>query len=244
MTLNKQLTHVFIGDIYTQATEEWRAVVNYIDKHPEKVVNKQEIQKPRALKHFYETEHKVLNAELKFLYTAITRARCNLWIYDSDQNRSASAAVFYYFQKRGLVTVLSTPSSDLSNDKLSEDMELKFTKHSSKEEWKQQGNQFREQKNWRMAIFCYNKAGMDELVKETEAYSNIFMAKYVKMDKKQHYLKASLNFLRLSDIQPPLKWIHKAAICLFKACEYDLSALLFLKLHKVRLEIAAKIRKD
>lgn len=211
-----------------QATVEWRAVINYIGEleHPDLVISKEKIQKPRPLRQFDESEHKVLNAELKFLYTAITRARCNLWIYDSDPDKRAP--MFYYFQKRCLVTVLSAPDSSLFKGKVSEQT---FTKLSSVEEWKQQGDHFRNNKNWDMAIFCYSKAGMDELVQETKAYSNMWMANTIQ--KKRNYLKATLNFLRVFDIKPSKKWVYKAARCLFKACKYDLAALLFVKLHKV-----------
>jgi len=215
-----------------QATEEWRAVINYIDENPKIVVSKEEIEKPRPLKQFDETQHKALNAELKFLYTAITRAKCNLWIYDDNPDKRGP--VFYYFQKRGLVTVLSIPPFfGQSGNKVS--MELIFPKTSSMEEWKQRGNDFRNKRKWDMAEFCYEKAGMDELAKEMKAYSNMGMAK--KKDKKYNYLQATFNFLRIFDKQPLQKWIDKAAICLFNACEYDLAASLFLKLCKVRVLI-------
>ena len=214
-----------------QATEEWRAVINYIDEHPDLVKNKEVMQKPpRPLKQFEETEHKMLNAELKFLYTAITRAKCNLWIYDSDLIKRAP--MFYYFQKRSLVTVLSAPNSTLSGHKVSEQF---FVKPSSPKDWKEEGDYFMKNKNWDMAIFCYNNAGMDELVQETKAYSNMRMA--ITVDKKHNYLKASLNFLRAFDIHPLKKWINKAATCLFNACKYDLAASLFLKLQRVRIGI-------
>ena len=158
--------------IVMQATEEWRVLINYIDDHPDVVINQKEIRKPRPLpeRRFNENEHKELNAELKFLYTAITRARCNLWIYDSNPERCAPA--FYYFQKRGLVTVLSTPDFSQPGEQVSKVMEQIYTKPSSIEEWQKQGDHFKEVKNWDMAIFCYSKAGMEELVQESTAHSN------------------------------------------------------------------------
>jgi ATP-dependent exoDNAse (exonuclease V) alpha subunit len=42
-----------------------------------------------------------LNTELKLLYTAITRARANVWIFDEDEE--SRAPMFYYFQQRKLV---------------------------------------------------------------------------------------------------------------------------------------------
>ena len=46
-------------------------------------------------------KHKVLNSELKFLYTAITRARVNVWIF--DENQEARAPAFEYFRALKLV---------------------------------------------------------------------------------------------------------------------------------------------
>lgn len=46
----------------------------------------------------------MLNGELKQLYTAITRARVNLWIFDEDRDKRAPA--FKYFIKREFVRVV------------------------------------------------------------------------------------------------------------------------------------------
>lgn len=48
----------------------------------------------------------LLNGELKQLYTAITRARVNLWIFDEDRDKRAPA--FKYFIKRKFVEVVKT----------------------------------------------------------------------------------------------------------------------------------------
>lgn len=46
----------------------------------------------------------MLNGELKHLYTAITRARVNLWIFDENEDKRAPA--FQYFVKQQLVQVV------------------------------------------------------------------------------------------------------------------------------------------
>lgn len=48
----------------------------------------------------------MLNGELKQLYTAITRARVNLWIFDENCDRRAPA--FQYFIRREFVQVVKT----------------------------------------------------------------------------------------------------------------------------------------
>lgn len=192
------------------------------------------MHKPQPLREFNETKHKALNAELKFLYTAITRTRCNLWIYDSNQVKREP--IFYYFRKRDLVTVLSISDSSQLGSKGTKTMDhLMFTKASTAEEWKHQGDHFRYKRNWKIAIFCYNKAGVHELAKETKGDYNCWMAR--KKNKKQNYLQATLNYLRGFDIKPSVKQINKAATSLYNACEYHLAASLFLKIQEVSMKI-------
>ena len=49
---------------------------------------------------FDEKRDRVLIAELKQLYTAITRARCNVWIFDESVKREP---MFDYFKAHDLV---------------------------------------------------------------------------------------------------------------------------------------------
>jgi len=44
--------------------------------------------------------HKILNSEFKNLYTAVTRARVNVWIF--DENMDKRAPMFEYFKARKL----------------------------------------------------------------------------------------------------------------------------------------------
>ena len=60
--------------------------------------------RPRPLA-FDQCQHKVLNSELKHLYTAITRARVNIWIFDEDLD--SRAPMFEYFKAHKLVTVIN-----------------------------------------------------------------------------------------------------------------------------------------
>ena len=85
--------------------------------------------------------------------------------------------------------------------------------------------------DWDTAIFCYNKAGMIELVNETKGDRDMWKAQH--KNKRQNYLQATLNYLRGFDILPSVKQINKAATCLYNACHYDLAASLFLKIHEV-----------
>lgn len=57
---------------------------------------------PRPLE-FDPRKHKILNTELQRLYTAVTRARTNVWIFDEDEE--CRLPMFDYFIKRNLVEV-------------------------------------------------------------------------------------------------------------------------------------------
>jgi len=54
----------------------------------------------------------VLNSELKYLYTALTRARVNVWIFDEDAN--ARAPMFEYFRACHLVEVVTKEGTDVT----------------------------------------------------------------------------------------------------------------------------------
>ena len=47
-----------------------------------------------------------LESELKLLYTAITRAKSNVWIFDEDDNKSIP--MFEYFERRKLVEIVQS----------------------------------------------------------------------------------------------------------------------------------------
>ena len=57
---------------------------------------------------FDEQKHKVLLDELKYLYTAVTRPRVNLWLF--DKNVAKRDPMFRYFRRRRLCEVVSDVS--------------------------------------------------------------------------------------------------------------------------------------
>lgn len=67
--------------------------------------------RPRPL-HFDPNQHKILNSELKHLYTAVTRARVNVWIFDQDAEKRAP--MFEYFKARKLVKFASISENEES----------------------------------------------------------------------------------------------------------------------------------
>lgn len=99
---------------YTQASEtDWRVVTKFLEDewlsaHPDEGVSEitdPGYKKPRPLD-FDSEKHKVLCSELKYLYTAITRSRVNVWLYDEDEG--CRLPMFDYFRRRQLVRVRSS----------------------------------------------------------------------------------------------------------------------------------------
>ena len=61
---------------------------------------------------FNPDKHKILNSELKHLYTAITRARVNVWIYDEDIE--TRKPMFEYLKARSLVNCMAAQQGNHS----------------------------------------------------------------------------------------------------------------------------------
>lgn len=184
-------------------------------------------QPPRPLK-FDETRHQSLISELKYLYTAITRARCNLWIYDEDESRRLP--MFDYWSKRELAKVVQV--EDITKEDL-------FTVKSTPEEWKERGDYFKKKRLWEAAEKCYSKAGSENshLEMEAKAYSLVLQAH--KSKKKEVYLEAAIAFLECDKQHHSLECLRTAAKCIKNAQMYRDAAGLFEKLSKVCWHVAA-----
>lgn len=212
-------------------SKEWRVVTSYIENSPELLAAQCESNgfgdKPRPLT-FDEQHHKSLSAELKYLYTAITRTKCNLWIYDShERNR---LPMFDYWHRRGLVKIVHL--SEISD----EDESVLFAATSSKEEWKKQGDYFKKKKLWEPAMKCYEKAKEVYLEKEAMAYCLLQQARAPNLkprDMEELYLKAALAFLECDKCKHDVKFLRYAASFLKKAKRPNEAGLLYAKLSRV-----------
>ena len=106
----------------------------------------------RPLKEFNEQEHHIMCSELKQLYTAITRARVRVVIYDEDP--AARAPLFYYFERLGLCDKVRI---------LEDDAAPGFVKETSAEEWRVRGKNLMDNKVFELAAQCFKKSGDKEL---------------------------------------------------------------------------------
>ncbi|XP_012600871.2 TPR and ankyrin repeat-containing protein 1 isoform X2 [Microcebus murinus] len=165
--------------------------------------------------------YKLLNGELKQLYTAITRARVNLWIF--DENREKRAPAFKYFIRRDFVQVVKTDENKDFDDSM-------FAKTSTPEEWIAQGEYYAKHQCWKVAAKCYQKGGAFEKEKLALAHNTALNMKSKKVSPKEkqlEYLELAKTYLECSEPKLSLK-------CLSYAKEFQLSAQLCERLGKIR----------
>ncbi|XP_064624179.1 TPR and ankyrin repeat-containing protein 1-like [Lineus longissimus] len=190
------------------AKAEWRVVLQHLDEiiqeqddTASKECHKEIIEidteaynmrknQPRLLT-FDPQKHKILNSELKRLYTAVTRARVNIWIFDED--KLALEPMFRYFQVRKLVRTV-VAKGEVDGKRLTE----LFPKKSSKRDWKLKGNDFFKRQQYKLAADCYKKAGLDKLeqrclANQLEVYAKGTVNKRERLNK---FLAASLDHLK------------------------------------------------
>ena len=220
-----------------QATKEWRVVTSFTEQQNMAVVSssvglaeitEESVQRklPRPLDFDLE-KHKVLNSEFKNLYTAITRARVNVWFFDEDKD--ARAPVFEYFRRLGLVRVVALEDQERGSDKLPK----MFAAKSTPDEWRKRGMRFYDKGLWVIATQCFTFAGDEVMLQKSEAQHQAAEAMKLKSTNQQgmrdEFLKAGESFLKC-------KMYHEAEICLNNAKEWILLAKLFEKKGKVNME--------
>ena len=222
-------------DIYSifsmQLLEEWRTLISFCDKNPRRSdedkseSSKIVCKKPHPLE-FVKEKHKQLSSELKHLYTAITRTKTKLWLYESgDKHQSA---LYYWQQYDNLVEVvveLTQRSGEI------------FATSSTSEDWIARGDEFVQKKLWKVARRCYQKASCVSKVKECDAFmhcQNARKSTKQNAEKQDLYKKAATAFLECDEIEHTPKALEKATICLFNGKMYDAAAQLFRRMKKVR----------
>ena len=204
-------------------------MTSFIENNPDQIVKKDStfFTKPRSLE-FNQTHHKSLNFELKYLYTAITRAKSNLWIYDSDEGKRLP--IFHYWEQKGLVRIIRV------SDTAEADRSLLFSVASSKEDWILQGDRYRKMNLWEPAMKCYQKAECSHLESEARAYSLVQQAdtpglRQIKIT--ELFLQSAHAFLKRDQYQHDYQSLVHAAKCLNNARKYEESVQLYLFLGQV-----------
>ncbi|KAK3609568.1 hypothetical protein CHS0354_019581 [Potamilus streckersoni] len=222
----------------SQASKEWRVVTSYLEQlwtskkdciQADSTISHESLAeidedvlqqegRPRPLP-FDANQHKVLNSELKHLYTALTRARVNVWIFDADAEKRAS--MFEYFKARKLVKCLTVEEMDEAN--VSDTM---FAEASSPSDWIRRGDDFMKHALYEVAAKCFGMAGETVKQKVALAHQKALVASRMKDNPRamcDEFLKAAELYLECD--RPA-----KAALCLQNARERELAAQLFEKL--------------
>lgn len=182
--------------------------------------------KTKPLK-FDPDRHKILISEFKYLYTALTRARVNVWLFDEDEE--ARAPMFDYFKTRGVVEVKRPHKTD--DDKVS--LEGMFADKSSKEEWSSQGHYFYKKGLWKVALQCFTMAD-DEIMKmKCHAQLQVFKASSLVNEPR----KLRIEFLKAAELFLNCRMSDEAAICLHNAQ----ARLLLAKLHEKKGNVSMRL---
>ena len=185
------------------------------------------VQHSRPLE-FDPSKHKVLNSELKYLYTAITRARMNLWFFDQDEE--ARAPMYQYFRGLRLADVVTFADQRQETGQLAS----MFAVKSTPEEWRKRGIRFYKKSLWLTAIHCFTFAGDKLMLQKCQAQQQAAEAIKFRSTNRQLMRK---EFLHAGERFLQCKMYNEAAICLNNAQEWILLAKLYEKTGKVSMEI-------
>ncbi|XP_074431507.1 TPR and ankyrin repeat-containing protein 1 isoform X2 [Larus michahellis] len=211
----------------SEASKEWKIISSYTPDSDVQVGGKLLIEMPLedatgTQKRTFNVEmYKMLNGELKQLYTAITRARVNLWIFDEDSDKRAPA--FKYFIKREFVRVVKADEKKDLDDSM-------FAKTSTPEEWIAQGDYYAKHRFWEVAAKCYQKGGAAEkskLALAHDAVLKVHAKKSSPREKQMEYMTLAKTYLECGEPKLSLK-------CLFQSKEFRLCAELCKKLGKTK----------
>ncbi|XP_005348261.1 TPR and ankyrin repeat-containing protein 1 [Microtus ochrogaster] len=213
----------------SEAYKEWKIISSFIPSSDSREENWPLVDVPLEKSNSSQARplmvnpemYKLLNGELKQLYTAITRARVNLWIFDENLEKRAPA--FKYFIRRDFVQVVKTDENKDFDDSM-------FVKTSTPGEWITQGDYYAKHQCWKVAAKCYQKGDAVEKEKLALAHYTALNMKSKKVSPKEkelQYLELAKTYLECNEPKLSLK-------CLSYAKEFQLSAQLCERLGKIR----------
>ena len=227
--------------ILPQVKDAWRVVTSFLK---ECLTQLPDVPDPNLFSthplKFDDRQHKSLSVELKYLYTAITRAKHNLWIYESDR-KCNWLPMFDYWHQKGLAKVVRV--EDIGKlDKEGQNI-LFPVEEFKKEDWKMQGDHFSEKHLWELAMKCYERAEETHLQTEANAYflvqqaEKLYGLKGRRKDAQKLYLQATCVFLECDRLNHDVKHLMNAATCLMNGKEYREAAKLFENLRQVYMNL-------
>lgn len=135
-----------------------------------------------------------LCSELKMLYTAVTRPRKTLIIYDDDA--TARKSVERMWEKLGVVEVVSKEIIEAKNQTETEEIKIfkSIVNSTNDVEWKKQGLKMYARGYFEQAMKCFQRSGHDELYKKAKANSIADMAtkKLIEIESERNAMKNKL----------------------------------------------------
>ena len=155
----------------------------------------------------------LLNTELKHLYTVITRAKVNLWIYESKLVEDHLLPILTQWRDSSepLIDVV-----DLNDPNVKPDTSFATVKQSTPKQWKSQGDLLKREKLWEQASLCYKFAHRFDLAAETE-----IMALEAELSpSRSQYHDLAVAYLKLDEIAHNPRHLVKVADCLLQAAKY------------------------
>lgn len=155
----------------------------------------------------------LLNTELKHLYTVITRAKVNLWIYESKPVEDHLLPILTQWRDstEPLIDIV-----DLNDPNIESDASFATAKQSTPKQWKSQGDLLKREKLWKQASLCYKFAHRFDLATETE----IMALEAEPSPSRSQYHDLAVAFLKLDEIAHNAKHLIKVADCLLQAARY------------------------
>ena len=211
---------------------QWRLLYNLVKEQDDnntvnEVMLKLKIEQLHQLRIDEKQEEKLksLSAELKHLYTAVTRARMNLWIY--DEGLKECKPFFCFCLTKKLAKLVDADEKSIEN--------LMFAAPSPSEQWVKQGDYYFSYKNWDLAVVCYERGNDNHKKYLTKAYKLIEEAHRRNLE--DCYEKAGRLFLCANECKHSMECIDKATKCFQKAGLHAEAAELLERMQNVSANI-------
>ncbi|CAI9770914.1 unnamed protein product [Fraxinus pennsylvanica] len=169
---------------------------------------------PKSFSRFNQLRHNILCSELKQLYVAITRTRQRLWICENAEE--LSKPMLDYWKRLGLVNVRKV------DDSLAQAMQ----RASSPEEWKSQGIKLFCEKNYEMAIMCFERAGEPTWEKRAKAAGLRASADHMRGSNPN---EARIMLREAAELFYSVGKTDSAAECFFDLEEYERAGRIYLE---------------
>ena len=176
---------------------------------------------------FDKTKHRSFCAELKMLYTIITRAKRYVWIYEDFEPEKLPMLDFWY--KRELIEVIDQETKSLDH--------TVSLQSSSSSEWKERGNNYMEKKLWRAAALCFKKANEELLRKTACARALEKQAVKSKQANISQLRTVADMYIKCYRLEHRKQYGRNAAICLYRAKMYSESIQLFEMIEEVSFKL-------